>query len=136
VSGEIAFDPGAGPKSKARSSARRWSFSLMFAVVLLVGVALLVVVTPFMPGYDPYSQNLAAGTAEPARGTRPGARAGADADAGTAAAPETAQQAANAATRMQERPVNSTVTVPHRLEAVVWLALRGQPSAPGLTRKV
>lgn len=65
MNGEIAFDPGAGRKARAPGRTRRWSFSLVFAVVLLAGVALLVAVTPFTPGYDPYSQNLGAGTAEP-----------------------------------------------------------------------
>ena len=37
---------------------RRWSLSLKFAALMIMGVAILVGVVPFMPIYDPYTQNL------------------------------------------------------------------------------
>ena len=39
--------------------------SLVLALILLFGVLLLVVVVPFLPGYDPFNQNLAAGLLAP-----------------------------------------------------------------------
>jgi Tfp pilus assembly protein PilX len=45
-----------------------------------------------------------------------GARCGVDAAEGAAVAAEMAQNAAEAAIRMVERPVNSTLTVPQKLE--------------------
>jgi peptide/nickel transport system permease protein len=39
---------------------KKLSVSTVFAQALLAGIVILVVVVPFLPGYDPYSQNLAA----------------------------------------------------------------------------
>ncbi len=44
---------------------RKLSVSLVLALILLFGVLLLVVVVPFLPGYDPFNQNLAAGLLAP-----------------------------------------------------------------------
>ena len=44
----------------------RFTFSMMVALVLLASVFALVVVVPFLPGYDPFKQNLAAGLLPPA----------------------------------------------------------------------
>jgi len=66
MSAELRADAGASVDRQARRQrSRRWSFSLIFAIALLVGVAVLVIVTPFTPGYDPYGQNLGASAAEP-----------------------------------------------------------------------
>ena len=65
MSTEIIYDPRAGSKERSHRRRPRWSFSVIFATLLLVAVVVLVTVTPFLPGYDPYSQNLGAGTAEP-----------------------------------------------------------------------
>ena len=43
----------------------RFQLSTAFALVLLFGVFVLVAVVPFLPGYDPYSQNLAASLLAP-----------------------------------------------------------------------
>jgi peptide/nickel transport system permease protein len=39
---------------------QKFRLSTAFALALLIGVVFLVAVVPFLPGYDPYSQNLAA----------------------------------------------------------------------------
>ena len=41
------------------------SASMLVASVLLVGVGILVVVVPFLPGYDPYTQNVGRGLLQP-----------------------------------------------------------------------
>jgi peptide/nickel transport system permease protein len=51
----------------------RFTFSMMVALVLLAGVFLLVAVVPFLPGYDPFKQNLAAGLLPPTGRTFNGA---------------------------------------------------------------
>lgn len=53
------------PRALGRGHPRRWSFSLALAIALLLGVAALVLVTPLMPGYDPYGQDLGATTVAP-----------------------------------------------------------------------
>ena len=37
---------------------RRWAFSTVFAIAMLLGVLLLVTCVPLLPGYDPYTQDL------------------------------------------------------------------------------
>ena len=44
---------------------RRWSATAWLAAGLLMGVALLVIVVPLLPGYDPYAQDLMAGLTPP-----------------------------------------------------------------------
>lgn len=44
----------------------RFTFSMMVALVLLASVFALVAIVPFLPGYDPFKQNLAAGLLPPA----------------------------------------------------------------------
>lgn len=44
---------------------KRFRLSNAFALTLLFGVIVLVTVVPFLPGYDPYSQNLAASLMTP-----------------------------------------------------------------------
>ena len=44
---------------------RRWSATAWLAASLLMGVALLVLVVPLLPGYDPYAQDLMAGLTPP-----------------------------------------------------------------------
>ncbi|MDF2119461.1 ABC transporter permease [Roseiarcaceae bacterium H3SJ34-1] len=41
------------------------SYSMMFAAALLAAVLLLIVLVPLLPGYDPYTQNLAVSLAAP-----------------------------------------------------------------------
>lgn len=41
------------------------SYSMMFAAALLAAVLLLIVIVPLLPGYDPYTQNLAVSLAAP-----------------------------------------------------------------------
>jgi len=66
MSTKATFDPEAqSEKDRQLKPSRRWSFSLKFAALLIIGVAILVGVVPFMPSYDPYTQNLGAGTALP-----------------------------------------------------------------------
>jgi peptide/nickel transport system permease protein len=43
----------------------RFTFSMGIALLLLAGVVVLVAVVPFLPGYDPFKQNLAAGLLPP-----------------------------------------------------------------------
>ncbi len=43
----------------------KFRLSTAFALALLFGVFVLVVIVPFLPGYDPYSQNLAASLLAP-----------------------------------------------------------------------
>ena len=44
---------------------RRWSADRWLAAGLLIGVALLVVIVPLLPGYDPYAQDLGASLTPP-----------------------------------------------------------------------
>ena len=39
--------------------------SLAFALLLLLGIAVLVAIVPLLPGYDPYTQNLGASLLAP-----------------------------------------------------------------------
>lgn len=60
-----AAEHSAAPKAAATARLRRWTPSFVVALLLLAGVAVLVLVVPLLPGYDPYAQNLGASTAEP-----------------------------------------------------------------------
>lgn len=62
-----AIAPEAAPAAKRtrRKQRLRWSFSLVLAILLLVGVAALVIITPMLSGYAPLKQNLGAGLAPP-----------------------------------------------------------------------
>ena len=44
---------------------QRFTVSMMVALLLLAGVFVLVAVVPFLPGYEPFKQNLAAGLLPP-----------------------------------------------------------------------
>jgi peptide/nickel transport system permease protein len=52
---------------------RRVTFSTAVALIFLAGVVILVAIVPLLPGYDPYSQNLAAALLAPGGSTFDGA---------------------------------------------------------------
>jgi peptide/nickel transport system permease protein len=48
---------------------RTLRLSTVFALLLLFGIFVLVAIVPFLPGYDPYTQNLAASLLAPGEGS-------------------------------------------------------------------